>query len=141
MINNVITGISTALNTAFGDGYEIHGEEIKQDMEEPCFFISTINPSTQEYPGKRYKRENRFMIQYFPESKYDSNTECISAAEKMFWCLDQIRIGDNSIRGYNMNYEIVDGILNFTVDYNFFVRRTEKTHRMQRMNSNTRVKG
>ena len=141
MINAAITGISIALNVAFGDGYEIHCEEIKQDMKVPCFFISPLNPSIRGYPGKRYRRENRFMIQYFPESEYDANMECMDTAEKMFWCLEQIKIGNKPIRGYNMNYEIVDGILNFTVDYNFFVHKTENMERMHRMRSDTRAKG
>ena len=115
MINDAITGISIALNVAFGDGYEIHCEEIKQDMTVPCFFISPLNPSIRGYPGKRYRRENRFMIQYFPESEYDANMECMD--------------------------EIVDGILNFTVDYNFFVHKTENMERMHRMRSDTRAKG
>ena len=141
MINDVITGISTALNAAFGDGYEIYREEIKQDMKEPCFFISIINPSIREYPGKRYRRENRFMIQYFPESEYNANAECISVAEKMLWCLEQMRTDAGAIRGHNMNYEIIDGILNFTVDYNFFVRKTGGAEKMNRMRSNIRLKG
>ena len=81
------------------------------------------------------------MIQYFPESEYDANMECMDTAEKMFWCLEQIKIGNKPIRGYNMNYEIVDGILNFTVDYNFFVHKTENMERMHRMRSDTRAKG
>lgn len=141
MIDDTITGISLALNAAFGDRYEIYSEIIKQDMREPCFFISLFHPSIRGYPGQRYKRENRFMIQYFPESEYETNTECIRAAEIMLWCLEQVRIGDVLVRGSNMNYEIADGILNFTVDYNFFVHRTGSIDRMQRMKSDTRVKG
>ncbi len=141
MINNIITGISIALNAAFGDGYEIYSEEIKQDMKEPCFFISPVNPSIREYPGKRYKRENRFMIQYFPESDSAGNAECNHAAEKMIWCLEQIVVQNKPVRVCNMNHEIVDGILHFAVDYNFFVHRTKAEEKMERMQSAMKTKG
>ena len=45
MISNVIAGIAIALNQEFGDDYEIYTEEIKQDLKEPCFFITLLNPS------------------------------------------------------------------------------------------------
>jgi hypothetical protein len=31
--------ISISLNAEFGDSYEIHMEEIKQGLKEPCFFM------------------------------------------------------------------------------------------------------
>ena len=37
MINAIISGISITLDGAFG--YEVYGEEIKQGLKEPCFFI------------------------------------------------------------------------------------------------------
>ena len=46
MINSIIEAISISLNEEFGDGYEIHMEEIKQGLKEPCFFIACLNPTT-----------------------------------------------------------------------------------------------
>ena len=51
MINNVIAGIAIALNQEFGDDYEIYTEEIKQDLKEPCFFITLLNPSKTDFPS------------------------------------------------------------------------------------------
>ena len=42
MINAIIEAVSVSLNSEFGDGYEIHMEEIEQGLEEPCFFISCV---------------------------------------------------------------------------------------------------
>ena len=39
MITEIIEAISVALNSEFGDDYEIHMEEIRQGLTEPCFFI------------------------------------------------------------------------------------------------------
>lgn len=48
MINAIIEAISVALNGEFGDSYEIHMEEIEQGLEEPCFFIFCLNPSSDQ---------------------------------------------------------------------------------------------
>ena len=45
--NMLIEAISIALNGEFGDEYEIHMEEIKQDLKEPCFFIQSLKPEQE----------------------------------------------------------------------------------------------
>lgn len=37
MLNEIIKGISMALNAAFGDEYEIFQNDVEQGLEEPCF--------------------------------------------------------------------------------------------------------
>lgn len=68
MINSIVEAISCSLNKEFGDDYEIHNEEIKQGLKEPCFFIACLNPNNNLFLGKRYERTNQFCIQYFPQS-------------------------------------------------------------------------
>jgi len=139
MINSIIEAISINLDAEFG--YEPHMEEIKQDLKEPCFFISCLNPTTELFLGKRYFRQNQFVIQYFPEL-YDKQRECNNVAERMTWCLENITmIGDDKpIRGTRMKYEVVDGVLHFFVSYDCFVYRVEETTPMETMDVNTNVK-
>ena len=65
MINEIIAAISVALNKEFGDDYENHMEEIKQDLTEPCFFIVCLNPANNLFLGRRYQWTGQFSIQYF----------------------------------------------------------------------------
>lgn len=139
MINEVVAGISVRLDAEFG--YEIHMEEIKQDLQEPCFFIASVNPTISPYPSGRYRRENQFVIQYFPKSNTDARAECNNVAERMLWCLEEIEAMGGRIRGCDMNYKVVDGVLNFFVNYNFFVRRQKEETAMGAMNGNMHVKG
>ena len=44
MLNEIIKGISMALNTAFGDGYEIYQNDVEQDLKEGCFFKQVLKP-------------------------------------------------------------------------------------------------
>lgn len=141
MINAIIEAISVALNGEFGDSYEIHMEEIKQGLEEPCFFIFCLNPTSDLFFGKRYFRTSPFCIQYFPESN-EKQRECNSVAERMYDCLEYVTMdGDsNPIRGTKMKHEVVDGVLNFFVNYDCFVYKAEEQTAMGEMKLETQVK-
>ena len=89
MINSIVEAISCSLNKEFGDDYEIHNEEIKQGLKEPCFFIACLNPNNNLFFGKRYERTNQFCIQYFPQSA-KKQRECADVAERMYDCLEYI---------------------------------------------------
>lgn len=116
-------------------------EEIKQGLKEPCFFISCINQDFRRYMGKRYLRQNQFAIQYFPESEVNANEECHGVAERMNWCLETIEVPDGRIHGTQMKYEVVDGVLNFTVNYDCFVYRRNLDIYMEKVKHHTDVKG
>ncbi len=141
MINSIIEAISISMNEEFGDGYETHMEEIKQGLKEPCFFITCLNPTTELFLGKRYFRTNQFCIQYFPETN-EKQRECNGVAERMLQCLEYITIygEDKPIMGTKMKYEVVDGVLNFFVNYDCFIRKTEQQTPMESLQASTSVK-
>lgn len=141
MITEIIEVISVALNSEFGDDYEIHMEEIKQGLTEPCFFITCLNPSLKPLAGNRYQCTNQFCINYFPESE-EKQQECNAVGERMVWCLEYItKDGDSKpIRGTKMNYEVIDGVLNFFVNYDCIVTKTESQTAMEILETNTAVK-
>ena len=141
MINSIIEAISISLNEEFGDGYETHMEEIKQGLKEPCFFIICLNPTTELFLGKRYFRTNQFCIQYFPETN-EKQRECNGVAERMWQCLEYITIygEDKPIMGTKMKYEVVDGVLNFFVNYDCFIKKTEQQTTMEILRASTDVK-
>ena len=120
MINEIIDAISIALDSEFEDGYKIHKDEIKQDLKEPCFFIQLIDQSISPLCGHRYLQNNAFCIQYFPESKLNPYAECNDVAERMMFALEYVTPldEDRAIRGTNKNHDLVDGVLNFFVNYN-----------------------
>lgn len=137
MINSIIEAISITLDAEFG--YETHMEEIKQDLVEPCFYISCLNPTVELFLGKRYFRQNQFVIQYFPESDNEQR-ECNSVAERLMWLLEYITLDGDLTHGTAMKYEVIDGILNFFVNYDCFVYRVEENTPMEVMESTTDVK-
>lgn len=143
MINSIIRAISITLDAEFDEKeYSFHMEEMKQDLKEPCFFIACLNPTHELFLGKRYFRQNQFVIQYFPESTEELQSECNAVAERMTWCLEYITVPgeDKPIMGTKMKYQIIDGVLNFFVNYDCFVRRVEQNEAMETLESNTGVK-
>jgi hypothetical protein len=130
MINEIIRAVAKALDEKFnadGDAYEIYDEEIKQGLKEPAFFVQSLNPSTDLFLGKRYLQHNHILIQYFPKSETGYQAECNAIGEQLVWVMEWITCeGDTRpIRGTNMHHEVVDGVLNFFVDYEFFIRKVE----------------
>lgn len=140
MTNDVIYSISNALDKEFG--YEIHMEEIKQDLKEPCFFITLLDSSTQILVGKRYEKRHQICIQYFPESKHVQR-ECNHVAERLTLCLEYIGdLAGGFVRGTDMHYQVTDGVLHFFVNYNFHVfKQTKPEEPMHDMTLQTKLGG
>ena len=141
MINSIIEAISISLNEEFGDDYTNYTEEINQGLEEPCFFISCLNPTQRLFFGKRYFRENQFCIQYFSFDKMREKEECNDVAERLFSCLEYITVTGDLVRGTKMKYEFADGILNFFVNYDMFVyKKTDSPDVMEKLSKNVSTK-
>lgn len=142
MINSIIEGISIALNTEFGERYTIYTESVEQGLKEPCFFISCLNPTSKVFLGERYFRTNQMCIQYIPTNKSVEKEECNAVTERLFNCLEYITVGEDLIRGSKMSSEIVDGVLNFFVNYDLFTLRLKnKDDAMNEVLRNVAVKG
>lgn len=125
MLNNVTAGIAISIDQEFGDGYEIYTDELEQDLKEPCFFIMMLDPNIERRLSVRREADVPMSIQYFPKK---GRAECNDVAERLaLYALECITPyeSDTWIRGKDMHWEIVDGVLNFFVTYNFFVYKIE----------------
>lgn len=124
MINGIIASIGKAINTEFDKEANIYIEKMEQGLKEPCFFILSINTAERKFFNRRYKFNQSFVIQYFPKNKKSSNEEMFIVADRLMGALEYIeQLGTEEktiLRGKNRNYKIVDGVLNFFVDYDFF---------------------
>lgn len=123
MINDIITAISIAIDRQFNsksDKYEIHTEEIKQGLVEPCFFIQCINPKTRLFCGKRYFTTKQFCIQYFP-STVKKNAECNEVLEILDDCLEYITVNGDLMRGKDTSSNVSGGVLSYFINYDCFI--------------------
>lgn len=132
MINKIIDAICIAVDKEFNTtpgSYEIYTESIEQGLQEPCFSVFCLNPTNELFRNNKYFRNNKFCIQYFPSTD-EPKAECNSVLERLYDCLELITVVENETtnsktRGSRMNGEIVDGVLNFFVNYNMFVYKVE----------------
>lgn len=123
MINNIISGICAKIYETFGAGFEIYKEDVKQGLNEPCFFVSLIKPEQSLFLGKRYFKTNPFCVQFFPVADEKAKSACYDVGEKLFNALEYIQVGGDLCRGDEMSVSINDGILSFFVNYDMFVHK------------------
>ncbi len=131
MLNEIIKGIARRLNAALGDGYEIYQNQVKQGLQEPCFFIGVLQPEQRPLLGLRARRVNPLVVQYFPRAEGD-NAELLAMAERLLLELAFIQLpAGDWLRGTQMRYEIVDGVLQFFVNYNMLVEQPQEQVNME----------
>ena len=141
MFDELIRGISAALYSVFGEGYEIYWNDVEQGLQEPCFLISVQKPEIVPMLGKRSLRRNPFDIQYFPASP-GSNAELFAAAEKMEEALLEIELSNGDrLRGTAISLESVDNVLHFFVQYNYFTLRMSEETSMETLESKVTTTG
>jgi 3'-phosphoadenosine 5'-phosphosulfate (PAPS) 3'-phosphatase len=117
-INDVRYAVHAALDTAFPD-IPIMGEEIKQGLTPPCFFVKLLEPEQNQELGRRFFRYHPFDVHYFaPERR---NEDMLDMADRLTEVLQQIEVAGRPVRGTKMRFEIVDEVLHFFVEYNFHV--------------------
>ena len=126
MVNSIIEAISIALNREFGDGYRIYADDVEQGLTEPCFFVACVNCADRLYFGKRYFRENRFCIRYYPADRSRGKEECSRVAGRLFNCLEWLTVEGDLTMGTKLKSETADGVLSFFVNYDMFVYRMEE---------------
>ena len=140
MVNDLISGIAKKLNSVFGSKYKIYKENIKQGLVEPCFNIVVLEPSQEAKLPNRYLRSYPIDVHYFPETA--TKSEMYEVAEKLLIELEYITVLDNLCRGTKMRYEIVDGVLHFFVNYDFFIKKeVSKQDNMEELTVNSTTEG
>ena len=133
MIDSIAQGIAKALYAEFGNQYKVHTEEQRQGFTGPCFFVFCINPTHELFFNRRYYRTNLFGIQFFPKDGLHPRKECNDVTERLYKCLEWIRVPENLAMGSNMHTEFTDGVLTFFVNYNMFMVKPKEQAYMETM--------
>lgn len=141
MICSIIEGICSSIQTEFGSEYEVYTENTEQGLTKPCFLVSCFKQTNSLFMDKRYFRSNIFCIQYFPQSNAQKG-ECYKVLERLFDCLEYLDIAGSLTRGTKMQGELVDHVLNFFVNFDGYVYKTEEKTKMGELKQNgINVKG
>jgi len=117
MIQATIDGILAALKVFDSPMYT---EAVPQTAVEPFFFVDLLDPSNTAVVGRRYQRENTYVIRYQPPA-WTAKTQCYEMLDKLYRTLEYIHVDGHPVRGTEKRGEIIDGVLLFFVNYNGFV--------------------
>ena len=116
----LINAIAFALKERYG--YRIYAKELKQGFSDPCFFIEALPSHSRRIGSRRLKRLQAFTIHFFPSEADEPE----SVGEELYSLLELVQVSEkvfngNSIhcRGSGMTYNVVDGVLHFSVNYNY----------------------
>lgn len=141
MVNKLTDGIARAVSAAFGDKYEIHTEDVVQNLTPPCFLVETVQPEYGHYFWKRYREKVSFCIHYFPQGP-DAAQECNTVFDRLTDCLEYITVEGRLIRGTGMKAEFPDGeTMHFLVDYEVFLQSVDKKDMMGDYSLEMEVRG
>ncbi len=137
MINDILKGVAEAVKNEFGDEYGIYTNTAEQGLNEPCFFISVLNPEIKQVLGNRYFLNSPVSVQFLSKNNNDFINDIGS---RLFDCLELITVSGDLIRGTSMSYSISDGILIFNVSYGFYFFKNKQTEEvMENMKQKTEV--
>ncbi|MDE5910248.1 MAG: hypothetical protein K2H52_16150 [Lachnospiraceae bacterium] len=140
MIGEIVDAVGLALNEAFGNHYAVYREETGKDMDAPCFFVYCSAQRNAQISRQKYLRSNTFCIQYIP-STTDIRAECNEVIERLFDCLEYIKVESSLLRGRKMEAKIKDGVAHFFLNYDFYVYKKEETEAMGTLTRHIEVKG
>lgn len=122
--NIILDGITLALRAAYPDN-RIESCTIEQGLRPPAFIVRLVSAEQTARSGKRWRRLPRFDILYFPKR---SREECYEVADALCSTLELIDLpGGDKLRGTDISFEVVDGVLHFFVTYkhNVFLEQQE----------------
>lgn len=140
-MNDIVTGISQKLDSEFGERYIIYSEGIKQDLEEPCFFIDVLTSNQEKQMRRAYKKTIDCDIHYFSDKEDNINSDCLEIAGKLYQALEYIEVYGQKYRALKMKHEVVDDVLHFMLQFNYNILEIIKCAKMKTLEVDMHGKG
>ncbi len=131
MIDKIISAIAVTLYNEFGENYKIYKDKVEQGLNEPCFFVSCLNPITELSLGCRYTRNHQFCIQYLNQK--GSNSQRYDVTERFCRIFEVLNVDDIKIRGTSFSINDDGDVLSFFVNFNTAFYKIKKTEKMEKM--------
>lgn len=123
MVNDVLDAVTTQLGATFGDGYKYYMENVEQGFKTPCFTVDLVQPLERSRSPKLYDRTVQTVIHYFNDDRTDIKRTAYDIAERVLECLEYLPFRNTLLRGENLNWQLVDDVLQVFVTYKFITKR------------------
>jgi hypothetical protein len=142
MVESLLNAVTTQLGTTFGNQYRYYVEDIEQNLKKPCFTVDMLIPTQRSKSPVLYDRTMPMVIHYFSDSKTNLKSDCYAMAERVLECLEYIPYENTILRGENISWQIVDGVLQIFITYKFttVMSKATETHMEDIVNSIVRTR-
>lgn len=111
MFSEILDGVTNKLYEYYD--YEVTSENIKQGFKVPSFYLELIKPLRNDLLDNRQHREYPLSVKYFSNGTEDMYT----MGDNLMEILHYITVGNRLLRGVNIEYQVLDGVLHFYVTY------------------------
>lgn len=131
MVNDVLDAITKQLGQTFGNSYRYYVENVEQDLQKPCFTVDMLEPRERSINYKRYRRTMPVVVHYFNEERDTNKKDCYAMAERLVECLEYLTFKDTVLRGENISWQLVEGVLQVLLTYRFDTHKLENLETME----------
>lgn len=126
MVNSIINAITKQLGSTFGTNYRYYVEDIEQSFIPPCFHVGVRIPIQRSTSPVLYERTMPVVIHFFSDNDSKKIADSYSMGERIVECLEYLPFKNTTLRGENISYQMVDGVLQVFITYSFITKRDEQ---------------
>lgn len=138
-IKSILEGIAAKLEDLFQ--LPIYVEEVEQDMEEPCFFVTNLNAQSEKGLCATYTESLFFDVQYLGSLKdRDKNTKVMEVQQRLLREMEAIEVEEKWIHLNNRRTEKINEILHFFFDVDIRLIKVSSWPKMQTLRKEGAVK-
>ena len=119
VVNKILDSITIQLGKTFGTDYRYYVENVKQDLQTPCFTIDMLQPLERSRSPILYDRTMPVVIHYFNDSQITLKKDSYRIAEQVIECLEYLPVDTELIRGENIKWKMIDDVLQIFITYRF----------------------
>lgn len=127
MVNSFLDAVTTQLGKKFGTGYHYYVEDVKQNLTLPAFTTDVLMPLGRSRSPRLYDRTMPLVIHYFSDDKKNLKRDCYNIAEQVLECVEYLPYQNTMLRGEDISWQIVDGVLQIFVTYKFRTVMSKET--------------
>lgn len=130
-IEDIINGIAEKLEEIFG--FPIYIEEVEQDMEEPCFFITLLSGSSEKGLSNTYTESLLFDVHYLNDlQSRDKNLDILQVEQKLLREIEYIPLEEGRLLQLRTKRtEKINDILHFFFDIDLRFMKVKTGVKMQ----------
>ena len=123
MVNKVLNAVTKHLGESFGNSYKYYIEDVKQNMTKPCFTVDSLETNSRSRNTVQYDRTIPLVVHYFNDKQETLKKDSYAIGEQLVETLEYLPFEGTFLRGENISYHMVDGVLQLFITYRF---RTQK---------------